>query len=198
VLLDLPFFLYEGTRVVGPELRAKNNWYQKALKQTKYWHATLHDWVLERSWEPLVTAAYRQLKTLANAALPKRVPANTNLKLVNSLSGLLEQGVSVLLITAHPLPLSPPTFDYITPLQKRHPQRLKHAKIYGTTHSFVENGGRQAVVTEVTKWIRDSSSVNQELKNAYAVPIEPLPTPGSTVTAMLDNPANLSNANPLS
>lgn len=163
VLLDLPFLLYEGTSAADTQQRAQPSLYGKALRQAKSWQAAIHDWILERSWEPYVTAAYRSMRSLAATAVPKRrLPANANLKTLGMLSHLLEAGRSALLVTAQPLTPTPPGFDYIAHLKKRNYQGLQHIKIYGTTHSFVENGGREAVLDAVGKWLSSSFAPGEE------------------------------------
>jgi hypothetical protein len=81
------------------------------------------------------------------------LPPNTNLILLKTLSALLDQGIPVLMVTAHPPIPERQSFDYIGYVADRPGGRLEHAKIHGTTHSFVENGGAEAVREALARWL---------------------------------------------
>lgn len=152
ILLDMPFFLYRSSapagacepgRPGGGRLRAT-----VAARKTR-----LRDWVLSRKWEPLATKFYYALKKLARRSNAGALPPNTNMALLKGLTGLLEQGIPALMITAHPLVAEPQAFDYIGYVAAGAGDRVRHARIRGTTHSFVENGGAEAVRDAISAWL---------------------------------------------
>lgn len=152
ILLDMPFFLYRSSspagacepgRPGGGRLRAA-----VAARKTR-----LRDWVLSRKWEPLATKIYYALKKLVRRSNAGALPPNTNMALLRGLTGLLEQGIPALMITAHPLVAEPQAFDYIGYVAAGAGDRVRHARIRGTTHSFVENGGAEAVRDAIAAWL---------------------------------------------
>lgn len=147
VLLDLLFFLFQDR---GPGTAPPQTAPAKA-------RARLRDWVLRQRWEPLATSVYRRLKRLSKRTRAGELPADTNRPLLDGLAGLLEGGLPALLITAHPPTQEPPAFDYIGYLAGRAGGRLTHVDIPGTTHSFVENEGPEAVLTAVSGWLERSA-----------------------------------------
>jgi hypothetical protein len=118
----------------------------------------LHDWVLEQKWEPVATAVYNRLRRITHRTKAGSLPPNTNLSLVQTLRDLVGRGVPALLITAHPPVPEPPSFDYIGYVARRSGDVLKHVKIRGTTHSFVEGGGAEAVLEAVSEWLATAAA----------------------------------------
>jgi len=149
VLLDPQFFLYEGAEAAANKVQPENS--IRSLLRKRY--AVVHDWLLESRWEPFLSAGYGWCKRVASRLRPNRLPRNANLPLLAGALSLLEQNVPVLAITAHPPSALPPGFDYLQYLQKRSRNALRRVKISDTTHSFVENGGRAAVLQAVTSWL---------------------------------------------
>ncbi len=156
VLLDMPFFLYRSSapaaaasepgRPGGGRLRSA-----VASRKTR-----LRDWVLSRKWEPQATKLYYALKKLTRRTRGGALPPNTNLALLKSLTGLVEQGLPALMVSAHPLAAEPQSFDYIGYVAAGAGGRIKHARIRGTTHSFVENGGAEAVREAIAGWLDEN------------------------------------------
>ena len=152
VLLDMPFFLYHSSNSTA-QTKADHSLWSRTSARVLRLTAKMHDWVLKQRWEPYATAIYHRLQKIANRAKAGSLPPNTNLPLLRTLCKLLDQGIPALMITAHPQTPEPPSFDYIGYMTNRAGDGLKHAKIYGTTHSFVENDGAAAVQETVSRWL---------------------------------------------
>jgi len=156
-LLDMPFFLYRDSsppaqKNAGRTLGSRVRRGASGLK------AKLHDWVLEQKWEPVATAVYNRLRRITHRTKAGSLPPNTNLSLVQTLRDLVGRGVPALMITAHPPVPEPPSFDYIGYVARRSGDVLKHVKIRGTTHSFVEGGGAEAVLEAVSEWLATAAA----------------------------------------
>jgi pimeloyl-ACP methyl ester carboxylesterase len=152
VLLDMPFFLYRSSAPAAPcePGRPGGARLRTAMTARK---TRLRDWVLSRKWEPQATKVYYALKKLTRRTSAGALPPNTNMALLKGLTGLLEQGVPALMVTAHPLIAEPQAFDYIGYVSARTGDRVTHEKVRGTTHSFVENGGAEAVRDAIAGWL---------------------------------------------
>lgn len=154
-LLDMPFFLYQDSkpRVDKRTSRALGNRIILSVLTIK---ARMRDWVLSQKWEPTATAIHNRLKRLTRRTKSGSLPTNTNHALIQDLCSLLNRGVPALLVTAHPPIPEPPSYDYVGHLAGRAAGGLKHVKIHGTTHSFVENEGAVAVLEAVSSWLGES------------------------------------------
>lgn len=157
VLLDMPFFLYRSLKPAAPEKagQALTGRVRSEITDVK---GKLRAWVLAQRWEPFATKVYYGLKKIVVRSKSKILPPNTNQALVKALSGLLDLGVPALLITAHPPIPEPVSFDYIGYLADTAGGRIEHAKILGTTHSFVESGGAEAVQAALSAWLEGLGS----------------------------------------
>lgn len=151
-LLDMPFFLYHGSNPAAQKKTGLSLLGRVRYRVTNF-KTRMRVWVLEQKWEPFATKTYYRLRKMTNRASAGSLPPNTNLALLKSLSGLLDQGVPVLMVTAHPPIPERQSFDYIGYAANRPGGRLEHAKIHGTTHSFVENGGAEAVRAALSGWL---------------------------------------------
>ncbi len=153
-LLDMPFFLYRSSNpLTGPKARLSPR--RRLLAAITGAKLKMRDWVLSQKWEPVATKAYYRLKKMTSRSKAGVLPPNSNQALIKALAGLLDQGVPALMVTAHPPIPEPQTFDYIGYVAAQAGGRLQHAKIRGTTHSFVENGGAEAVLEAVRTWLAD-------------------------------------------
>jgi len=152
VLLDMPFFLYRSSNPPARK-RAGLSLRKRVLAGISGAKVKMRDWVLSQKWEPVATKAYYRLKKVTSRTKAGVLPPNSNQVLIKALSGLLDQGIPALMVTAHPPIPEPQTFDYIGYVGARAGGRLQHAKIRGTTHSFVENGGAEAVLEAVKTWL---------------------------------------------
>lgn len=152
VLLDMPFFLYRRSPVPAAKASSRSllGRVRSGIAGGK---ARFRDWVLARKWEPQATKVYYGLKRITSRANGSSLPPNTNLPLVKALTGLLEDGMPALMVTAHPPIPEPKSFDYIGHVAAKAGDRLEHARIHGTTHSFVENSGAAAVLEAVSAWL---------------------------------------------
>jgi hypothetical protein len=152
ILLDMPFFLYQSS-TAPTRKKAGRSLGGRIKASVARGKGRARDWVLSQKWEPQATKIYYGLKRITSRANGSTLPPNTNHPLLKTLIGLLDQGVPALVITAHPLIPEPKSFDYIGYLTARAPDRLEHAKIMGTTHSFVENEGAKGVQEAVAAWL---------------------------------------------
>ena len=152
VLLDMPFFSYHGLNSAAQK-KANFSLWSRTLTGVLRIKARVHAWALLQIWMPYAKAIYHRLKWISNRADAGRLPQDTNLLLLQALCKLLDQGIPALLITAHPPTPEPPSFDYIDYVARRAGPGLKHVKIHGTTHSFVENGGEEVVLEAVSGWL---------------------------------------------
>ena len=153
VLLDLLFFSVRPPSPAGgqPSRSSPLGQHRKRLAQ---WKAALHDRILASRWEPHITAFYHKLRRLKKAILPQRLPADTNLRLLEVFTDVLHDGVPALLLGARPTTQqTTPAFDYLALLRRRCPKGWQHNEIPGTTHSFVENGGGRAVLAVTLEWL---------------------------------------------
>ncbi|HSQ79162.1 MAG TPA: alpha/beta fold hydrolase [Candidatus Bathyarchaeia archaeon] len=152
VLLDMPFFLYRRSPAAAAQAQDRSllGRVRSGIAGGK---ARLRDWVLARKWEPQATKVYYGLKKITTRTNGNALPPDTNLPLLKALSGLLGDGLPALLVTAHPPIPEPQSFDYIGHVAARTGGRLERARIQGTTHSFVENGGAEAVRAAVSAWL---------------------------------------------
>ncbi len=152
VLLDMPFFLYRRSPV--PAVKAPSTSLLGRIRsRIAGGKARFRDWVLAQKWEPQATKVYYGLKRITTRANGSALPPNTNLPLLKALTGLLEGGMPALMVTAHPPIPEPKSFDYVGHVAAKADDRLEHAKIQGTTHSFVENGGSEAVLEAISAWL---------------------------------------------
>ena len=152
VLLDMPFFLYRRSNPAAQD-QGDHSLGSRIFTRILGVKARMHDWVLAQKWEPLATKVYNRLKRITNRTRAGSMPPNTNLALLRTLSSLLDQEIPVLLITARsPIP-EPPSFDYIGYLGGPVGEKLTHVEIHRTTHSFVENGGAEAVLKAISDWL---------------------------------------------
>jgi len=152
VLLDMPFFLYRSSNPPARK-RAGLSLRKRVLAGISGAKVKMRDWVLSQKWEPVATKAYYRLKKVTSRTKAGVLPPNSNQVLIKALSGLLDQGIPALMVTAHPPIPEPQTFDYIGYVAAWAGGRLQHAQIRGTTHSFVENGGAEAVLEAVKTWL---------------------------------------------
>jgi len=152
VLLDMPFFLYRHSPVAAAQAPSRSL-LGRARSGIAGGKARVRDWVLAQKWEPQATKIYYGLKKITSRANGNALPPNTNMPLLKALAGLLEDGMPALMVTAHPPIPEPQSFDYIGHIAARAGDRLEHARIEGTTHSFVENGGAEAVRAAVSAWL---------------------------------------------
>jgi hypothetical protein len=152
VLLDMPFFRYHASDSAAQK-KADHPVWSRILAGISCIKARVHDWVLLQIWAPYVKAIYLRLKWIFSRAESGSLPLDTNLSLVQTLCKLLNQGIPALLITAHPPTRELPSFDYIGYVASRAGSGLKHVKILGTGHSFVENGGEEVVLKAVSGWL---------------------------------------------
>jgi pimeloyl-ACP methyl ester carboxylesterase len=151
-LLDMEFFLYRSPGAPAPTGK-KLSTAGRVEAGIARGVAKLRDWVLAQRWEPQATRIYYGLRKVVSRTRGATPPPDTNAPLLEALSGLLGKGVPVLMLTAHsPIP-EPESFDYIGYLAGRAGGRLDHAKIMGTTHSFVENDGEAAVLEAMSAWL---------------------------------------------
>lgn len=151
-LLDMPFFLYRRSPV--PAAQASGGSRLARLRSgIARGKARFRDWVLAQKWEPQATKVYYGLKKITSRANGNALPPNTNMPLLKALTGLLENGMPALMVTAHPPIPEPQSFDYIGHVAARTGDRLEHARVEGTTHSFVENDGAEAVRAAVSAWM---------------------------------------------
>jgi len=153
VLLDMPFFLYRSSNPPAPK-KAGLPLRKRVLAGIAGAKLRIRDWVLSQKWEPVATKAYYRMKKMTSRTKAGALPPNSNQVLIKALSGLLDQGVAALMVTAHPPIPEPQTFDYIGYVAARAGERLQHAKIQGTTHSFVEKGGAEAVLDAIAGWLK--------------------------------------------
>jgi pimeloyl-ACP methyl ester carboxylesterase len=152
-LLDMPFFLYRRSPVATAQAPASRSLLGRVRSGVAGGKARVRDWVLAQKWEPQATKIYYGLKKITSRANGNTLPPNTNLPLLKALTGLLEDGMPALMVTAHPPIPEPQSFDYIGHVAARAGDRLERARIEGTTHSFVENGGAEAVRAAVSAWL---------------------------------------------
>jgi pimeloyl-ACP methyl ester carboxylesterase len=151
-LLDMPFFLYRSSNPAAQK-KAGLSFLGRCRCGVVGAKAKMRDWVLTQKWEPLATKTYYRLRKMTSRTKGGSLPPNTNLILLKTLSALLDQGIPVLMVTAHPPIPERQSFDYIGYVADRPGGRLEHAKIHGTTHSFVENGGAEAVREALARWL---------------------------------------------
>jgi len=158
ILLDMPFFRYRSS---SPSVAKKPSLRRRMFSGFRGAEARMRDWVLGQKWEPLATRVYYRFKKMTGRTKAGVLPPDSNLVLIKALAGLLGQGIPALMVTAHPLIQEPQSFDYIGHLAGQAGGRLERAKIQGTTHSFVENGGSEAVFRAVASWLDRLASARQ-------------------------------------
>lgn len=180
VLLDLLFFSVRPPPVAGGQ-QSPNSGLAKHRQRLRQWKAALHDRVLASRWEPQLTALYHKLRRLRKAILPQRLPADTNLRLLEVFTKVLSDGIPALLLGARPTTQQTnPSFDYLAHLKRWCPKGWQHTEIPGTTHSFVENGGGRAVLATVLKWL---AAQERQCADAQPTPHQPAPSTRAALTA---------------
>jgi len=150
VMLDPQFHL---NRPMPPKSRPNTSWSGRTKTFLMKRYETVHDSLLDSRWEPHLTAIFRRALKLKQLAIAWRLPGNANLLLLESLTKLVQLEVPVLALTAIPPTSAPAGFDYFGFVESKSRQKIARVRISGTTHSFVENGGREAVAKAITEWL---------------------------------------------
>jgi pimeloyl-ACP methyl ester carboxylesterase len=115
-----------------------------------------------------ISSAYDRLKYIRRLVQGKRLPKNANVRLLECWDRLKSAGLPMLVLRAPGIIPKVGEFDYIRYLQSisSRGSRAVIRSIEGTTHSFVEGSGKEAVREHVEQWLGDCFSISEDDPNA--------------------------------
>ena len=101
-----------------------------------------------------ITRFYDHLKHIRLLLRGKKLPANANMRLIDCWDRLVSANVPMLVLKAPRLIPKLGEFDYLEHLMSDHPsRRIVISAIQGTTHSFADGSGKEAVRRHIEDWL---------------------------------------------
>jgi pimeloyl-ACP methyl ester carboxylesterase len=111
-------------------------------------------WILKAPGGDKVQSLYHRGLRARERFRGRGVPANCNGKLMEAWRRVMDKRLPTLVITAHH-PAAKPGFDYLAYLKADRQPGITCVTIEGTTHSFLEGHGEEAVRTRCAHWLRE-------------------------------------------
>lgn len=128
----------------APPLR---NFFGKARRLAKRW-------ILKAPGGDKLKTLYRQSIRASEKFRGLDVPANSNTKLMEAWRRVMDKRLPTLIISAHH-PAAGGKFDYLAYLKVEQQPGVTSVAIEGTTHSFLEGNGGQAVLAHCANWLHE-------------------------------------------
>ncbi|MGA2556126.1 MAG: alpha/beta fold hydrolase [Verrucomicrobiota bacterium] len=111
-------------------------------------------WILEAPGGDKVQALYQRGVRATERFRGLEIPANSNSKLLEAWRRVMDKRLPTLVISAHQ-PGAETAFDYLAYLKVDRQPSITSVAIEGTTHSFLEGNGGEAVATHCGNWLRE-------------------------------------------
>ena len=153
ILLDPAFIWYRPPPKPAKDLKGLKKTLIQTRQRLRELQRTLRSRILATSVGEQLSLLYAHLKRMKRQVGRQPLPADANTRLVKCWQRIVARGMPLLVLTAEPPKKRPDYFDYLAYVQQGAASRLTRVNIEGTSHSFVEGGGKEAVFRQVESWL---------------------------------------------